>query len=71
MSRHTAPPRANVTLALDYETLVWADAEVAKKVGATRSSVIRDCVLLGIKAVEDHRAKKAARSDPDVPFPEE
>lgn len=69
MARHTAAPKVNVTIAVDYEFVVWADA-MAVRLKSTRSQVIRDAALIGQKALDKkHPPKQAPVSAADLPFP--
>lgn len=69
MARHTAAPKVNVTIAADYEFVVWAD-EMAVRTRSTRSQVIRDAAEIGRKALDKkHPPKQAPVSAADLPFP--
>lgn len=69
MARHTAAPKVNVTVAADYEFVVWADA-MAVRLKSTRSQVIRDAAELGRKALDKkYPPKQAPVSAADLPFP--
>jgi hypothetical protein len=71
MARHTAEPKVNVTLAVDYEFVRWAD-EMADRTRSTRSQVIRDCAAVGRKTMEKkYPPKQAPVSAGDLPFPQE
>ena len=69
MARHTAAPKVNVTLALDFEFVTWADG-MAERMRSTRSQVIRDCAVIGRKALEKkYPPKQAPVAAGDLPFP--
>lgn len=71
MAQHRASPKVNVTIAVDYDFVVWADA-LADRINSTRSQIIRDAATIGRTALDDRYPPKRRRgaSDPDaVPFP--
>ena len=71
MARHTAAPKVNVTLAIDYEFVQWADA-MADRTRSTRSQIIRDCAEAGKKVMDKkYPPKQAPVSAGDLPFPQE
>ena len=70
MARHTAAPKVNVTIAVGYEFVLWAD-QMAVRTKSTRSQVIRVAAEIGQKALEKkYPPKQAPVSAADLPFPE-
>ncbi len=69
MARHRTAPKVNVTVAVDYEFVQWAD-ELADRTNSTRSQVIRDAADLGrVRLDQKHPPRQAAVSAADLPFP--